>query len=49
MTGGCLLCEMEQAAPSAVVFRDELWAAEVAPGYEVPDGSSSGCAGTPSG
>ena len=36
MTGGCLLCEMEQAAPSAVVFRDELWAAEVAPGYEVP-------------
>jgi len=22
--------------PSAVVFRDELWAAEVAPGYEVP-------------
>ena len=36
MTDGCLLCEMEQAAPSAVVFRDELWAAEVAPGYEVP-------------
>jgi len=36
MTGGCLLCEMEQTAPSAVVFRDELWAAEVAPGYEVP-------------
>ena len=36
MTTGCLLCEMEQAAPGAVVFRDELWAAEVAPGYEVP-------------
>jgi len=34
--GGCLLCDMEQAAPDAVVFRDELWAAEVAPGYEVP-------------
>ena len=34
--GGCLPCEMEQAAPRAVVFRDELWAAEVAPGYEVP-------------
>jgi diadenosine tetraphosphate (Ap4A) HIT family hydrolase len=34
--GGCLLCEMEQAEPGAVVFRDELWAAEVAPGYEVP-------------
>lgn len=36
MTDGCLLCEMEMAAPGAVVFRDELWAAEVAPGYEVP-------------
>ena len=34
--GGCLLCELERAAPGAVVFRDELWAAEVAPGYEVP-------------
>jgi diadenosine tetraphosphate (Ap4A) HIT family hydrolase len=34
--GGCLLCEMEQVTPGAVVFRDELWAAEVAPGYEVP-------------
>lgn len=33
---GCLLCEMEQAVGGAVVFRDELWAAEVAPGYEVP-------------
>lgn len=33
---GCLLCEMEQAAPGVVVFRDELWAAEVVPGYEVP-------------
>src|SRR6201986_4676144 len=27
---------MELAPPAAVVFRDELWAAEVAPGYEVP-------------
>ena len=34
--GGCLLCDMEQTEPGAVVFRDELWAAEVAPGYEVP-------------
>ena len=34
--GSCLLCEMEHAAPGTVVFRDELWAAEVAPGYEVP-------------
>lgn len=36
MTDGCLLCDMETAAPDAVVFRDALWAAEVAPGYEVP-------------
>ena len=33
---GCLLCELEQAESSVIVFRDELWAAEVAPGYEVP-------------
>ncbi len=32
----CLLCVTEDAADSAVVFRDELWAAEVLPGYEVP-------------
>jgi diadenosine tetraphosphate (Ap4A) HIT family hydrolase len=36
MTVPCLLCEMEQTVLGAVVFRDELWAAEVAPGYEVP-------------
>jgi diadenosine tetraphosphate (Ap4A) HIT family hydrolase len=36
VTAGCLLCDMESAAPDAVVFRDERWAAEVAPGYEVP-------------
>ena len=36
MAGGCLPCELERADPGAVVFRDELWAAEVAPGYEVP-------------
>ena len=36
VSAGCLLCELEQAEPGAVVFRDELWAAEVAPGYEVP-------------
>jgi diadenosine tetraphosphate (Ap4A) HIT family hydrolase len=36
VTAGCLLCDMEAAAPDTVVFRDELWAAEVAPGYEVP-------------
>jgi diadenosine tetraphosphate (Ap4A) HIT family hydrolase len=33
---GCLLCEMEDAAADQVVFRDDLWAAEVVPGYEVP-------------
>jgi diadenosine tetraphosphate (Ap4A) HIT family hydrolase len=27
---------MEEADPAARVFLDELWAAEVAPGYEVP-------------
>lgn len=34
--GGCLLCEMEQVRANAVIFRDALWAAEIAPGYEVP-------------
>jgi diadenosine tetraphosphate (Ap4A) HIT family hydrolase len=33
---GCLLCGMEQADEQAVVFRDQQWAAEVVPGYEVP-------------
>ncbi|MGH3248029.1 MAG: hypothetical protein ACRDOI_17770 [Trebonia sp.] len=32
----CLLCDMEEAADAAVVFRDRLWAAVVTPGYEVP-------------
>jgi diadenosine tetraphosphate (Ap4A) HIT family hydrolase len=32
----CLLCMMESAEDEAVVFRDDLWAAEVVPGYEVP-------------
>jgi diadenosine tetraphosphate (Ap4A) HIT family hydrolase len=32
----CLICSMEGAVPAARVFRDELWAAEVPPGYEVP-------------
>lgn len=39
MTGAdseCLICSMEQAEPASWVFRDELWAAEVAPGFEVP-------------
>jgi len=32
----CLICSMEETSPSARVFLDDLWAAEVAPGYEVP-------------
>jgi diadenosine tetraphosphate (Ap4A) HIT family hydrolase len=32
----CLICSMEAADPAARVFLDELWAAEVAPGFEVP-------------
>ena len=33
---GCLICSMEETDPAGRVFLDELWAAEVAPGYEVP-------------
>ena len=32
----CLPCELEAAPADAVVFRDETWSCEVAPGYEVP-------------
>lgn len=32
----CLICVMEDADDERVVFRDELWAAEIVPGYEVP-------------
>ena len=32
----CLICSMEEADSASRVFLDELWAAEVAPGYEVP-------------
>ncbi|MBL7486839.1 hypothetical protein I6A60_18165 [Frankia sp. AgB1.9] len=32
----CLLCATEDAEDASVVFRDELWAAEIVPGYEVP-------------
>ncbi len=32
----CLICASEDIAQDAVVFRDELWAAEVVPGYDVP-------------
>ncbi|MBP0457202.1 hypothetical protein JFN87_06765 [Streptomyces bomunensis] len=30
------MCELDEADESVVVLRDALWAAEVAPGYEVP-------------
>lgn len=33
---GCLLCSMEDADDSLVVFRDERWAAEIVSGYDVP-------------
>ena len=32
----CMICSMEEADPASRVFLDGLWAAEVAPGYEVP-------------
>jgi diadenosine tetraphosphate (Ap4A) HIT family hydrolase len=32
----CLICSMQDTEPRARVFLDDLWAAEVAPGYEVP-------------
>jgi diadenosine tetraphosphate (Ap4A) HIT family hydrolase len=32
----CLICSMEESDSASRVFLDELWAAEVAPGYEVP-------------
>ncbi len=32
----CLLCATEDADDSTIVFRDQLWAAEVLAGYEVP-------------
>ncbi len=32
----CLMCATEDTDPANVVFRDDLWAAEVVAGYEVP-------------
>jgi diadenosine tetraphosphate (Ap4A) HIT family hydrolase len=32
----CLICQLEDADDDAVVFRDGIWACEVAPGFEVP-------------
>ncbi len=36
MTDGCVPCAMEDADPASVVFRDDLWACEVVPGFDVP-------------
>lgn len=32
----CLICRLETADKSTIVFRDDLWAAETVPGYDVP-------------
>ena len=32
----CLMCRMEDIDESSIVFRDELWAAEVVPAFAVP-------------
>lgn len=34
--GACLICLLEGSSSDSRVFLDEHWAAEVAPGYEVP-------------
>ena len=38
MTGAseCLICQQEQAAPSAQLFLDAEWGATVIPGFDVP-------------
>lgn len=36
MSAECLPCVMEGAEAAAVVFRDDLWACEVIPGFDVP-------------
>lgn len=33
---GCLPCRMESAEPELIVFRDDLWACEIIPGFDVP-------------
>jgi diadenosine tetraphosphate (Ap4A) HIT family hydrolase len=32
----CLICHLDEAPDEATVFRDEDWACEIAPGFEVP-------------
>lgn len=36
MEPNCLICELENSDESDVVFRDDLWAAEIVPTYDVP-------------
>lgn len=35
-TTDCMICSLDAAPADTRVFSDDLWAAEVAPGYEVP-------------
>ncbi len=35
-TESCLICAMESSDHESVIFRDDLWAAEIGPGMEVP-------------
>ena len=35
-TESCLICGMESSDHESVIFRDDLWAAEIGPGMEVP-------------
>lgn len=35
-THHCLICDLERADQTAIVFRDELWAAETVSGFDVP-------------
>lgn len=36
MTSPCKMCEMEDIDEANIIFRDDLWAAEVVPGFDVP-------------
>ena len=32
----CIICHLDRAPGESVVFRDAIWACEIAPGFEVP-------------
>ncbi|GAA3290306.1 HIT family protein [Streptomyces cinereospinus] len=36
MEQNCLICGLDESEESDVVFRDDLWAAEIVPSYDVP-------------